>query len=253
MRPRLIVGDTAAVVAERIADRIVDLANARTLRVLGVATGSSPSAVYLALASRKNDAVRSLELFALDEYVGLEYSLEQSYHAVVEDEIRTPLRVDPARVHVPDGMAADLDRAAKTYEESISRAGGIGFQILGIGANGHIGFNEPGSPFDSRTRRVELTEETRAANSRFFSTAEEVPEAALTQGIGTIMEADEIVLLANGLQKARAIATAIEGPVDPNVPASILQTHPNVTFALDWAAASALSQNDRTLLAAENW
>jgi glucosamine-6-phosphate deaminase len=248
MSIRVIVRESPLEIAKWVADHIVDRAESRSLAVLGVATGSSPSAVYRALAAAESEAIRGLEVFALDEYVGLPYSRNESYHAVVESEIRAPLGLAPAKVHVPGGMAADLDEAADAYERELRDAGGVGLQIVGIGSNGHIAFNEPGSSFDSRTRVVTLNEQTRADNARFFADANEVPATALTQGIGTIMEAREIVLIANGVKKAEAIARAIEGQVDPQVPASVLQNHGNVTIALDEVAASALTARSRSLL-----
>lgn len=245
---RIIVRDTPTDIAQVVADRIIDRATKNSLAVLGVATGSSPSAVYLALAAADSEAIRSLMIFALDEYVGLPYRCGASYHAVVERQIRVPLGLDPAKVHVPDGMAIDLEAAASAYEHQIRKAGGVGFQILGIGSNGHIAFNEPNSSFDSRTRVVKLDEQTRKDNARFFANANEVPSTALTQGIGTIMEAMEIVLVANGVEKARVVAAAIEGRVEPRVPASVLRNHHEVTVALDAAAASALTTKSRSLV-----
>jgi glucosamine-6-phosphate deaminase len=235
-------------IAQLVADRIADRADTNSLAVLGVATGSSPSAVYRALAAANSNAIRGLEVFALDEYVGLSYSSEASYHAVVDMQIRAPLGLDPAKVHVPDGMATNLNAAADAYERELRKVGGVGLQILGIGSNGHIAFNEPGSSFDSRTRVVTLDDRTRADNARFFANVNEVPATALTQGIGTIMEAAEIILVANGVEKAYAVASAIEGPVGTQVPASVLQRHRNVTFALDAAAASALTVASRSLV-----
>jgi glucosamine-6-phosphate deaminase len=241
MLVELIVRDAPTAVGQAVAEIIIDQTRLGRVKVLGIATGSSPSPLYRSLASASANSLAELEAFALDEYVGVPYSNPASYHAVIDAEVTRPLGLDPARVHVPDGIAEDLEAAAEEYEESIIKAGGVDLQILGIGSNGHIGFNEPGSSFSSRTRVVALNDRTRIDNARFFDALSDVPTLALTQGISTIMAARRIVLIANGKEKADAIAKAIQGPVDDRVPASILQTHPNVTFAIDRAAASALT------------
>ena len=150
------------------------------------------------------------------------------------------VNVDPCRIHLPDGLAADPLAHAKDYERAIKSAGGIDLQLLGIGHNGHIAFNEPGSAADSRTRVVELTRDTIEKNARFFDSVDDVPMTAITMGIGTILEAERIVLLAHGDAKADAVVKAIEGPVTVDHPASLLQTHADVTFVLDQAARGAL-------------
>src|SRR3990170_3962086 len=190
-------------VAARIAvDRICTLVAKKPDAVIGVATGSSPAPVYEGLARRVRRGVidfSAVTAFALDEYVGLEPSHPESYHAVVDGQVTVPLGMSRAKVHVPDGLARDLEEAGRDYDESIRAGGGIDLQILGIGHNGHIGFNEPGSRHDSGTRPGGLAERTRAANARFFDgQTENVPELALTQGIGTILSARSIVLIASG-------------------------------------------------------
>lgn len=226
----------AAVIASSLGDRPAP--------VLGVATGSSPQPLYRALADRVQaglDLARATA-FALDEYVGLPVDHPESYHSVIAREVIGPLGLDPSRVHVPEGVSADPVDAAARYEAAIAAAGGVDLQILGIGANGHIGFNEPGSAPDSRTRVVDLAPRTVADNSRFFDgDAGLVPTRALTQGIGTILEAREIVLIAWGESKADAVARAVEGPQTAELPASFLQRHDRVTLVLDAAAASRLS------------
>lgn len=216
--------------------------------VLGVATGSSPLSTYRHLAQR----VRAGELdlshawaFALDEYVGLPPGHAQSYASVIRLTVTDPLWLDPTRVFTPDGSADDLAAAAARYEEDIRRAGGIDVQVLGLGSNGHIGFNEPGSPLDSRTRLMRLTEQTRKDNSRFFGSLEEVPTYCLTQGLGTIREARRLVLVAHGTQKAAAVAALVEGPVTVECPASVLKLHPAVSVIVDESAASRLSGSRR--------
>lgn len=236
------------------ADLVATAADHRPGLVLGVATGSSPQPLYrsLAILVRAGLDLSSATAFALDEYVGLDPDHPESYHAVIAREVTAPLGLDPSRVHVPAGSAADVEAAALAYERSIAAAGGVDLQILGIGTNGHIGFNEPGSSDRSRTRVVDLAPQTIADNSRFFpDPARPVPTRALTQGVGTILEARRIVLVATGAHKADAVARAVAGPVGADVPASFLQRHPDVTLVLDEAAASRLTSADtaRTVLA----
>lgn len=215
--------------------------------VLGLATGSSPVTAYRHLAHLV--AAGELDLggvrgFALDEYVGLAAEHPQSYVSVIRRDVVEPLRMDPSLVHVPDGRAADVYAAAAAYDRSIAAAGGVDVQILGIGANGHIGFNEPSSSLASRTRVKTLAERTRADNARFFDRPEDVPMHCITQGIGTILDARQLVLVAAGAGKAAAIAAAVEGPVSGMCPASALQLHPDAIVVVDPAAASQLALAD---------
>ncbi|EPH03760.1 glucosamine-6-phosphate deaminase [Propionibacterium sp. oral taxon 192 str. F0372] len=215
--------------------------------VLGVATGSSPLALYSELAALV--AAGSIDLshasaFALDEYVGLPQGHPESYAEVIRRTVTEPLGLDPSRVHVPDGFADDLALAAEQYEAAIAAAGGVDVQILGIGANGHIGFNEPTSSLSSRTRIKILTPRTRADNARFFDSPEQVPIHCLTQGLGTILDAREVVLVANGQSKADAVRAAVEGPLTAMVPASVLQLHRFATVVVDEAAAAGLTTGD---------
>ncbi len=207
--------------------------------VIGVATGSSPSPLYAALAASGVD-FSPATWFALDEYVGLPPGHPQSYAEVLRREIIEPLGLDPQRVHLPDPHRVDLQDAARRYEQQIAAAGGIDLQILGIGRNGHLAFNEPGAALDSRTRLETLTEDTRRANQRFFDSLEEVPTHCLTQGLGTILEARHLLLIARGPEKAEALSRALTGPVSTDCPASVLQTHGHVTVLADDAAASLL-------------
>lgn len=208
--------------------------------VLGFATGSTPLPVYAALA-RRELGLSYVQGFALDEYVGLPQGHPQSYASVILREVVKPLGLDPARVLVPDGTALDPAVASAEFERAIQDAGGIDVQLLGIGSNGHLAFNEPGSPFDSLTRVVELAEQTRIDNSRYFDSLEHVPTHAITQGLGTIMRARSLVLLAFGEHKAEALAAALEGPVTESMPASMVQRHPRVLVLADAAAGSLLS------------
>ncbi|RNL54665.1 glucosamine-6-phosphate deaminase [Arthrobacter oryzae] len=208
--------------------------------VLGVATGGSPLPVYRALAGHEMD-MSGVRAFALDEYVGLPAGHPQSYAAVVAHEITERLGLDPAKVAVPDGAAADPEQAAREYDAAIGAAGGIDVQILGIGHNGHLAFNEPGSDLDSRTRVEVLAARTRQANARYFSSPDDVPERCITQGLGTIMEARQLLLVVAGADKAAVLHEALNGPVTSQCPASVLQLHPHVTVVADAAAASLLS------------
>ncbi|RJN31793.1 glucosamine-6-phosphate deaminase [Nesterenkonia natronophila] len=208
--------------------------------VLGVATGSSPESTWRALAARKPPVdLSAVRAFALDEYWDLPADHPESYKEVIHRQITRPLGLNPQLVRVPGDDGKDL-RAAQRYEQAIRAAGGIDLQVLGIGRNGHIGFNEPGSSLDSRCRVTQLSEETRKANSRFFATVEDVPAYCITQGIGTITEARRLLLLAYGPEKAQALAAALEGPVTSAVPASALQLHPDLTVVADESAASQL-------------
>ncbi|MEE2569149.1 glucosamine-6-phosphate deaminase [Pseudarthrobacter sp. J64] len=227
------IGAYAADIIER------RLASGR-LKVLGVATGSSPLPVYRELAARKPDGLSGLSAFALDEYVGLSPSHPESYRAVIDREVTVPLGLDPKRVHVPDGSAENLEDACTIYEERIKAFGGIDIQLLGIGSTGHIGFNEPTSSLSSRTRIKTLTPETRRDNARFFASPDEVPTHCLTQGLGTIMDAREVILVAQGSSKAKAIAGLVEGPLSAMCPGSVLQMHQHATILVDEEAAAEL-------------
>ncbi|HEX9225714.1 MAG TPA: glucosamine-6-phosphate deaminase [Arthrobacter sp.] len=229
-------GGTGAVAAGILAAVI----RSRPDAVLGVATGGSPLPVYEALAGHRLD-MSGVRGFALDEYVGLPAGHPQSYAEVVRREVTERLHLDPARVFVPDGGAANPEEAARDYDRAIARAGGIDVQILGIGHNGHLAFNEPGSALDSRTRVEALTERTRRANSRYFDSPGDVPVRCITQGLGTIMEARQLLLVVHGADKADILCEALTGPVSPECPASVLQLHPHVTVVADEAAAARLA------------
>lgn len=226
-------------------ERIAQILTASSRPVLGVATGSSPLAIYAELARRVKNGdldVSKAQFFALDEYLGLQPDDPNSYAETIRRTVTVPLGVDPVQVHTPSGTASDIMAACADYERSIRDAGGVDVQILGIGSNGHIGFNEPGSSFASRTRMKTLTARTREDNARFFSGF--VPTHCVTQGLGTIMDARHLVLTALGAKKADAIAAAVEGPVSAMCPASILQFHRFATVVVDEAAASKLQLAD---------
>ena len=231
----------------RAARRIAAILSRTSDPVLGVATGSTPIPTYRALAALVAEGavdVSRMSAFALDEYVGMPVDDERSYADTIRRTVTEPLGLDPSAVHVPDGMAEDLVAGCQAYEEAIREAGGIDVQILGIGGNGHIGFNEPTSSFASRTRLKTLAPRTRQDNKRFFAEGERVPTHCVTQGLGTIMDAGHVLLLANGQEKADAVAAAVEGPVSSMCPASILQHHQHAVVVLDEAAASRLRLAD---------
>lgn len=240
----VIVGD-AAEAGAIVADEIVRLIRLHPQTVLGLATGSTPLPVYEALRPRLAGVdVSRVRGFALDEYVGIAPGHPQSYRAVIDREVVEPLGLDRARIHVPDGSPDGIERAGDAYEEAIRAAGGVRLQLLGIGTDGHIGFNEPGSSFASLTRVKTLTEQTRRDNARFFDTIDDVPRHCITQGLGTILRADHLVLLAFGEGKAEAVAGAVEGPLTASLPASAIQLHPHATVVVDEAAASRLRYAD---------
>lgn len=233
---RVEVFDTYADLSGRAAALVSDLIGRRPNAVLGLPTGSTPVGFYEAL-TKTNASFRQVQTFNLDEYVGLPKTHPESYYTFMRRHLIDHVDLDQANCHIPDGMAGDPDAECRRYEGLIAAAGGLDVVVLGIGLNGHIGFNEPGSPWDARTRRVPLAEATRQANARFFGSIDMVPREALTMGIGTILEAKQILLLASGEAKADIIRRTLEGEPDIAVPASALQLHPNVTFLLDRAAA----------------
>ena len=215
--------------------------------VLGLATGTSPLAVYRDLAGRHAAGGLSLagvRAFLLDEYVGLPAGHAQSYRSFIARELEAHVDLAPGAIGGPDVHAHDLLAACDAYEAAIRDAGGVDLQLLGIGTDGHIGFNEPASSLASRTRIKTLTDQTRRDNARFFASLDEVPRHVVTQGVGTILEARHLVLLAFGWAKADAVAAAVEGPVTAMVPASALQLHPHATVVIDAAAASRLRLAD---------
>ncbi len=238
---KLIIG-TEQQIAQKAARQCVKLLLNKPDAVLGAATGSTPLGLYAQLIKLYNEGLisfKEVKTFNLDEYVGLDGSHEQSYRYYMDNNLFKHIDIDMRNTHVPDGI--DTSKAA-AYEEAIRLAGGIDLQILGIGVDGHIGFDEPGTPIDSVTHIVELDESTRKINSRFFNSIEEVPTHAVSMGIKTIMNARSILLIAMGKNKAEIVKTFIEGPVTRDVPASILQLHPDVTVYLDMEAASLLSR-----------
>lgn len=211
--------------------------------VIGFATGSTPLGLYKELIRMHKEEgldFSKITTFNLDEYVGLPPEHPQSYHYFMWENLFNHINVNPSNVYIPMGMADDIDAFCEWYENKIKEVGGIDLQILGIGANGHIAFNEPGSSLGSRTRIKTLTEKTRQDNARFFSSMDEVPKYAITMGVGTIMEARRLLLLASGTSKAEAIRATVEGPIMAKYPATIVQLHRYATVIIDKDAASKL-------------
>jgi glucosamine-6-phosphate deaminase len=236
-----------AQLASLAADAIERLLRAKPEAVLGLATGSSPLRVYDELARRHESGLSFAQAkgFMLDEYVGLDADHPERYRNVIEREIASRVDFAPGAVRGPDGLADDLMAACADYEDAIAQAGGVDLQILGIGTDGHIAFNEPGSSLASRTRIKTLTWQTREDNARFFGgDLDKVPHHCLTQGLGTIMAARHLVLLATGRHKAEAVHQLVEGPVSAMWPATIMQLHPHATVLVDEAAAGRLQLAD---------
>lgn len=212
--------------------------------VLGVATGRTMERVYARLVASGVSFARCTT-FNLDEYIGLAPDDPNSYRHYMETHLFSQVDIEPTRTHVPDGAAADLKAAARSYEAEIAAAGGIDLQLLGIGEAGHIGFNEPLSAIMSRTRDKALTPTTRAQNAGMFGgDPERVPKRALTMGVGTILDARELILLATGSAKAAIVARAVEGPITSMVSASAIQLHPNCKVVVDTEAAACLEGRD---------
>jgi len=215
--------------------------------VIGLATGNTPLQLYKYLIQMHREEgldFSRVVTFNLDEYVGLSPDHPASFHRFMWDNLFSQINIKPENVHIPDGLASDIQAYCERYEKEIREAGGIDIQVLGLGTNGHIGFNEPSSSLSSRTRIKTLTAQTRKNNAIFFGGEDHVPYHAITMGIGTILEARTCLLLAFGQKKARAIALAVEGPVTAMVPASALQLHPRAIIILDREAASELKHLD---------
>jgi glucosamine-6-phosphate deaminase len=235
--------EASEVAARLVARQVLEKPNS----VLGLATGSTPCRLYQSLA-RKHRAegldFSRVTSFNLDEYVGLAPEHPASYHRFMEENLFSHVNIPHERIHIPDGLAADIPAHCAAYEQAIREAGGIDLQILGLGSDGHLGFNEPGSSLASRTRIKTLTERTRSDNARFFTANEQVPHHVITMGLGSIMESRMCLLLAFGKGKAEAVAASVEGPVTANVPGSLLQFHSRTKVLLDTEAASLLTRSD---------
>lgn len=225
--------------AEEIISRIIQNPSLN----LGLATGSTPTGLYQKLIrdhKQNQTSYKEVNTFNLDEYIGISKKDRNSYHYFMCEHLFEHIDIPLEQTHIPDGTAKNLDEECMRYEQFIVEHGGIDLQILGIGQNGHIGFNEPGTPFDSRTHIIDLAESTRKANSRFFDSLEDVPKQAITMGIASIMDSKEIFLLVSGASKAKALSRLINGEVNEQFPASILQKHENVTIFVDKEATALL-------------
>ncbi len=243
----VIIKENDEEMSKEAAQIIRDAIHLKPNLVLGLATGSTPIGTYEELIRMHKAGeldFSKVVTFNLDEYVGLPPTHDQSYHYFMHEKLFNHINISPANVHVPSGVARDFGSYCQWYEDEIAKAGGVDVQVLGIGSDGHIGFNEPGSSLASRTSIVTLTEETIRDNSRFFESMEDVPRFAITMGVGTIMEAGLCLLLANGEKKADPVAALVEGPITSQVTASALQMHPNATVIIDEAAASKLKRVD---------
>lgn len=228
------------------AKHVAELIRAKPDAVIGFATGSTPVGLYKELIRmHQNDGLdfSGITTFNLDEYIGLAPDHKQSYHYFMWDELFGSINVNRKWVNIPMGVVDNVEQFCNEYEQKISTAGGLDLQILGIGTNGHLAFNEPGSSLQSRTRRTILTADTVASNARFFESADEVPRHAITMGIGSILEARQLIMLAGGAGKAHAVKASLEGPVTAMMPGSAMQLHPDVYVYLDAAAASKLEYN----------
>jgi len=215
--------------------------------VLGLATGSTPLGMYKYLIEmHKNGEIdfSNVITFNLDEYIGLSPDHPQSYHYFMYENLFNHINIKKENIHIPNGVAEDLEEECKRYEREIRRIGRIDLQILGIGVNGHIGFNEPDESIETKTHIVTLTEETINANKRFFKSIEEVPRRAITMGLSSIMKARKIMLLASGSNKAKAIKETLKGRLTTKVPSTVLVLHPDVTIIMDKRAASLLTDEE---------
>ncbi len=243
MAVRILKAPDAAEVGRLAADQVAALLRRKPQCVLGLATGSSPLPLYRELIAREQageidfSQVRSVNL---DEYKGLPPTHHQSYRYFMQENLFNHISIRPENTLVPDGRPEDPDAMCRAYEAVIKAWGGIDLQVLGLGHDGHIGFNEPDDYFPSATHQVELLPITRLANQRFFDSLDEVPTAAYTMGIGTVMAARSILMIVTGKDKAEILQKALQGPVTPQIPASILQFHPDATVICDDAAASLL-------------
>lgn len=228
---------------ETAANIIAGIVQVKPDAILGLATGGTPVGIYKELVKLNQEGIVSFKqvtTFNLDEYVGIDPAHEQSYRHYMQQHLFNHVDINQDRTHVPNGNADDLQAECVRYEQAIREAGQLDIQLLGIGHNGHIGFNEPADELVSDTHVVELAEETRNANSRYFASEEEVPKQAITMGIGSILKAKKLMLVVKGADKAEIVKRALQGPITTACPASLLQTHPNLVVLVDEAAGSKL-------------
>ena len=248
LHPNILKVETAADAARLAADRFQELICVKPACVLGLATGSTPVPLYRELIARERaglidfSRVRSVNL---DEYKGLAPGHPQSYRRFMQENLFDHIPIRPENTYVPDGLTTDVTAMCTAYEQTIEELGGVDLQLLGLGHDGHIGFNEPCDHFPVRTHEVALTESTRQANARFFASEAEVPAAAYTMGVGTVMAARRVLMIVTGADKTGVLRRAFFGPVTPWVPASILQFHPDVTLICDRAAWDGAAGGER--------
>ncbi|MCQ2449688.1 MAG: glucosamine-6-phosphate deaminase [Clostridia bacterium] len=242
---KVFVADNYEDLSVKAAAVMADVIKADPKCILGLATGTSPIGLYNELIRMNQENAISfadVKTYNLDEYYPLAAENDQSYRYFMNEHLFNHVNINIANTHVLNGLAEDWQKECTDYDLEIEKAGGIDIQLLGIGNNGHIGFNEPGRDFIRGTHRVELTESTITANSRLFNSIDEVPRAALTMGVGNIMAAKKVLLIANGPKKAQAIKDTLEGEITPYCQASLLQLHPDVTFVIDKEAAALLTE-----------
>ena len=244
----LVITETYEDMSRAAADVIAAQVTENPRSVLGLATGSTPIGLYAQLVKDYDDGLVSfadVTTFNLDEYRGLDPEHDQSYRYFMQKNLFDLVNVDPDRTHVPNGAEPDAQKACTEYEQAIALAGGVDLQLLGLGHNGHIGFNEPCDHFPVDTHVVDLTESTIQANSRLFDSADDVPRQAYTMGIGTIMKARKVLMVVSGADKADIVDAMVNGPVTPEAPASVLQLHPNVTIIVDSEAGAKCKQSGK--------
>jgi glucosamine-6-phosphate deaminase len=243
----VVIAPTYEEMSRRAAQMVADVLNAKPNAVLGMATGSTPLGVYQELVRMHRDEgldFAQVTTFNLDEYVGLKPTDRQSFHYFMHENFFKHINISPGNIYIPSGTTSNYQAFCQWFERRIEECGGIDLQILGIGSDGHIAFNEPGSSLNSRTRLKTLAKQTIDDNARFFERPEDVPIYAITMGVGTILEARSLLLLANGEHKAQAVAQMVEGPVTSMITASALQLHPSARAVLDEPAASRLKMRD---------
>lgn len=240
---RIVVARNYQELSKKAANMIASQIILKPNSVLGLATGATPIGTYSELVRLYREETISffdITTFNLDEYYGLDIDNKQSYSYFMKEHLFNHINIKKENIHIPNGKAQDVFLECRSYEAAIKDAGGIDMQLLGIGRNGHIGFNEPDVKFEAMTHLVTLDEDTIRVNSRFFDDKEQVPRQAISMGIKTIMHSRKILLLASGIEKADTIYEMINGKITPELPASVLQLHPDVTVILDGKAASAL-------------
>ncbi len=239
----IIILNSAEEMSKKGAEIVAAAVKRNPKAVLGLATGGTPVKMYAELIKLYKNGVldfKKARTFNLDEYVGLPGTHDQSYRYFMNENLFNHININKKNTNVPDGLAKDIEKSCAAYEAKINAWGGIDLQVLGIGSNGHIAFNEPLSGIMTRTRKVAISQRTITDNARFFKSMNEVPKTAVTMGIGTILKAKKIILLASGSNKADVIAAAVEGPITHLIPASFLQFHPDTVFVLEKEAASKL-------------